>query len=358
MDIVGNLMSFEGAGFPLSPMQKKLRPVAAEEVLVRNLYTTICGSDLHTYCGTRKEACPSVLGHEIVGRVISIGDGYTGFDVEGTGIKPGDIVTWSIFASNPDSYLSLCGMPQKGDGLFKYGHALITEQDAFHGGLAEYCYLKKGTAILKIPVDMPLPVAATINCAISTSAGALRLSGNLRNRHVLITGAGLLGLTSAAMCREAGAASVSLADVNGMRLEAAKHFGASGVINMSSTIAGGIPIEKNIDIAIDMSGAPDAIEYGLSRLSTGGTAVWVGTVFKTRHIEVDAEAIIRRLITIKGLHNYNFEDFKYALSFMAANWRKYPYEEVVTAEFSMQNAEAAFKYALGYKPLRVGVRID
>lgn len=352
MNVVGDIVSFEGAGLPLSLIQKGLRTVAPGEVLVKNLYTTICGSDIHTYCGVRKEACPTVLGHEIVGEVINVGEGYMGGK-----LMPGDIVTWSVFASDRQSELSQRGIPQKGDGLFKYGHALITDQDAFHGGLAGYCYLRPGTAILKVPDGMPLPVAATINCAIATAAGALRLAGDVRGRHVLITGAGLLGITCAAMCREAGAASVCVGDIDDARLQIAKRFGASSVID-TSTAAVNMPAEKDMDIAIDMSGAPDAVEYGLSRVAVGGTAVWVGTVFKTRAIQVDAERMIRGVLTIKGLHNYNYEDFEYALSFMADNWSKYPFAEVVAAEFPLHEAEEAFKYAIEHKPLRVGVRID
>ncbi|PZF71858.1 zinc-binding dehydrogenase [Taibaiella soli] len=355
MSKTGNIVVFEGPGMPLQLQSRELRAIQPDEVLVKNVYTTICGSDLHTYSGVRKEACPTVLGHEIAGRVEEIGSGHSGMDDAGNTLQVGDIVTWSVFASDPESLYSLQGMPQKGAQLFKYGHAQITETEAFHGGLAEYCILKKGTAILKVPETMPLPVVATINCAIATVAGALRLAGDLNGKTVLITGMGLLGITCAAMCREAGAVKVIAADVDDQRLETAKAFGANECVNLrtANTIRA-----SDVNVSFDMSGAPDAIEYGLNALTTGGTAVWVGSVFNTRAIQVNPEKMIRGLLTIKGLHNYNYEDFRYAVDFMSAHWEDYPFGKVVAEEFALPQAQQAFEYALAHKPLRVGVRID
>ncbi|KAK6025902.1 GroES-like protein [Ostertagia ostertagi] len=203
-------MVFNGPQQPMLAETRVLRELAPDEILVKNKYTTICGSDLHTYSGVRKEACPTVLGHEIVGTVEAIGGQHSGTDLSGQPLRIGDLVTWSVFSSNPCSPGARQGMPQKGADLFKYGHALIAGDDAFHGGLAEYCILRKGTAILRLPEELPLPVAATINCAIATTAGALRLAGSIAGKTVLVTGMGLLGLTAVAMCREAGALKIKV----------------------------------------------------------------------------------------------------------------------------------------------------
>lgn len=348
------MVVFEGAGKPFVIQEHVVRSIQPEEILVKNLYTTICGSDLHTYCGVRTEACPTVLGHEIVGRIAEIGTLHSHFDDAGQALRAGDLVTWSVFASDRDSENALHGMPQKGAGLFKYGHALIAGEEIFHGGLAEYCILKKGTAVLKLPEEMPLSIAATINCAIATTAGALRLAGTVQGKTVLITGMGLLGITCAAMCREAGAQKIIAADIDDRRLETALRFGAHEVMNISDTR------DRSciIDVAFDMSGSPDAMEFGLDALTIGGIAVWVGAVFNTRPVQINAEKIIRSLAAIKGLHNYNFEDFRTAVDFMATNWNRYPFATVTTKEFSLLEAREAFEYAIANKPLRAGVRIE
>lgn len=356
-------MTFTAPGQPMEIRLASIPDLGTGEVLIKNLYTTICGSDLHTYSGKRKEACPTILGHEIVGEVIKVGPDHSGLDHLGHSLTIGSVITWSIFASNPQSYYSLHGIPQKGDGLFKYGHALLTEQDLFHGGLSEYCILKPGTCILKLPDELPLPVAATINCAIATVAGAMRMAGDLKNKNVMIFGMGMLGLTCAAMCKEAGADWVVAADVAENRLEDSILFGADESLllnpgDSSTTLDLQKKFSRNgMDIVFDMSGSPEAMETGLDILAIGGTAVWIGAVFNNRKLHIDAEKIIRRVLTIRGLHNYNYDDFVYALEFISRTWKKYPFENSIEKEFSLDYANEAFEYALKHKPLRVGIRI-
>lgn len=351
----GTIVVFEGPEKPLAMMEKQVREINPDEIRVKNLYTTICGSDLHTYAGIRKEKCPTVLGHEIIGYIEEIGSRHSGRDGAGLLLNVGDRITWSVFSSDAASKNALRGIPQKGDNLFKYGHAQITEEDAFHGGLAEYCILRKGTSVFKIPDELPLEIASTINCAIATVAGALRLAGDVKDKAVLITGMGLLGLTCAAICHEAGAATIIAADINNERLEAALRFGADQKLNLKTNDV--LSLQTNVDITFDMSGSPDAIEFGIQHLGIGGTAVWVGAVFNTREIHIDAEKIIRNLISIKGLHNYNYEDLKDAVAFISKHWKDYPFNEVVSEEFKLEGATEAFEYALKHKPLRVGIRL-
>ncbi len=359
----GKLVAFNGSGQPLTLLEHNIPSLEEGEILVKNRYTTLCGSDIHTYCGVRQEACPSVLGHEIVGEIVEIADSHRGTDDNEEAIKPGDIITWSIFSSDPQSIFAQEGIPQKGNNLFKYGHAKITESDAFHGGLAEYCILRRNTGILKIPESMPLPIAATLNCAIATVAAALRMAGDLTGKNVVIFGMGLLGVACVAMCKEAGASWVGAADIADERLLYARNFGADHLLNLRQhSTEDTLELKKNfvkkgVDVVFDMSGSPDAMELGMDILAIGGYAVWVGAVFKNRKVGIDAEKVIRNLHTIKGIHNYNFDDFKYALAFLKKSWQKYPFDTVVEREFDLKDAEQAFEYAISQKPLRVGIRI-
>lgn len=353
-----NLLVFNGAGETLQMIERTLPGISPGEIIVRNLYTTLCGSDLHTFCGLRQEKTPTVLGHEIVGEVVEIGEGHSGLDYAGNPLGPGDIVTWCIFSSDPQSDEARRRMPQKASALFKYGHAQVTEHDAFHGGLAEYCILKENTAILRIPEGVPLDVAATINCAVATVAGALRLAGDVRGRRVLITGLGLLGIVCAAMCRDQGAGRIFTADINADRLRHSLDFGADETFLLASAESAHCTecSPHDIDIAFDMSGAPDAMELGTRALRVGGTAVWIGAVFHARPVQVDAEQVVRKLLTLKGLHNYNYEDFAFAVDFIGRCHSLFPFDQIVGKEFVLPDAQAAFEYALKYKPLRVGIR--
>ncbi|RZL51038.1 MAG: alcohol dehydrogenase [Pedobacter sp.] len=350
------VMLFNGPDRQLEAKNFDIPSLKEGEILVENLYTTICGSDIHTFTGMRQELCPTVLGHEIVGKIIAINVQHSGTDLRGKTLAPGDRVTWTVFSSDPSSVNALAGMPQKGKGLFKYGHALATNTDALNGGLSQLCILKQHTGILKIDELIPLSVAATLNCSVATAAGALRLAGHVKGKRVLITGMGHLGITCASMCKTAGAKWVAAADVSADRLAQSAKFGVDEQFNLNNGNET-IMMSELFDIVIDMSGSPAAMEIGVDKLSIGGLAIWVGAVFNTRKVAINPEAIIRSLISIKGLHNYNLSDFCYAVEFMEQNWKTFPFEKIVDQEFELKKSDEAFRYAIAHKPLRVGIKI-
>jgi alcohol dehydrogenase len=353
--IEGKAIIFKGYGLPFEMWSRQVPELQKGEILVRTLYTTICGSDVHTYCGRRNEPSPVVLGHEIVGEIIEINSGHPGIDQRGNRIAPGDRVIWSIFAVPKKSIAPRPDIPQKSDNLFKYGHVQAHDQDVFNGGLAEYCILKDNTAIIKIAADMPLKVAATITCAHSTVMGAVRIAEAIRGKKVLIFGAGLLGITCMAMCRESGASWIGVVDREEDRLKWGKSFGADQSFVISDQNYKGKNAWPAVDIVFDMTGNPDIMKLGIESLSVGGVAVWIGAVYKEEPVKVDGQFIVRNLIQIRGLHNYNYADFLNATRFMEVHWRKYPYEQLIEGEFHLNAIDAAFEFADNAKPVRVGI---
>jgi alcohol dehydrogenase len=157
------------------------------------------------------------------------------------------------------------------------------------------------------------------------------------------------------MCREAGASWIGAADITDKRLEEARAFGADDIFDLGEGQVN-LPF-KGVDIAFDMSGSVDAMQTGLACLAVGGVAVWIGAVFRTPGITIDPEKVIRRLLTIRGLHNYNYTDFEYAFDFMVTHWQRYPFLQAIEKEFPLAQAQQAFSYAVNNKPLRVGIRI-
>lgn len=350
--------AFSGANTALTEVTTPIPTLHDGEILVNISYTTLCGSDLHTYCGLRNEPCPTILGHEIVGTIAEISARHSGLDVQGNKLQAGDLITWTVFASDPNSANYQPDTPQKNDRLYKYGHRKITEQDELHGGLATHIILRPHTCIRLLPKAISLRVAATINCAVATSAGAIRLAGTIAGKNVHVAGIGLLGLVTIAMCKELGASNIIVSDVNPARLEMAKHFGASHTIDLSERENCALLEAITIDRFIDMSGSPDAMELGIETLGLHGRAILVGAVFHQRPTKIDAEQVIRKMLCIKGLHNYNYTDFSFAVDFIINNWRKYPFESLVEREFPLDEVNAAIDYALTHKPIRAGIYMD
>ncbi len=346
---------FDCANTALIKVNKPIRSLRDGEILVNIQYTTLCGSDLHTYSGLRNEPCPTILGHEIVGIIEAISLEHSGLDARGNQLHIGDRITWTVFSSDPSSVNYQPEIPQKNDKLYKYGHRQITEEDDLHGGLATHIILRPNTCIRMLPKDLSLGVAATINCAIATSAGALRLAETITGKNVHIAGMGLLGLVSLAMCKEMGANRLIASDISPVRLELAKKFGATDTINLNDVNAHTALQAFTIDRFIDMSGSPDAMELGIDTLGLHGKAILVGAVFKQRTTGIDAEKVIRKMLTIKGLHNYNYSDFSTAVDFIIDNWQKYPFETLIEREFPLEQVNEAISYALQHKPIRAGI---
>ncbi len=352
---------FEGPGKPLALHEFAWPTLAAGEVLVEVTCTTLCGSDLHTYQGRRETPCPTILGHEILGTIVELPAGEAPEDLSGRPIAVGDRVTWSIAASCGGCFYCRHELPQKCERLFKYGHERIAARHALSGGLADYCHLAAGTAILVVPTALPDLVACPANCATATVAAALRVAGDCREARVLIQGAGMLGLTAAAMARHRDAAEVLVCDPDPARLQWAERFGATRAICVQAgtdelarvvreTTAG-----RGVDIAVELSGSPAAIEAGLSLLRIGGRYVLVGAVFPMRDVSVAPEQVVRRLLRIEGVHNYTPQDLVTAVQFLAEAHRRYPFVELVAGPFALADAAAAFEHAISARAPRVAV---
>jgi threonine dehydrogenase-like Zn-dependent dehydrogenase len=376
----GKAALFNGQGKPFEFITRQVPVLKAGEILVKTRYTTLCGSDIHTYCGRRIEPPHVVLGHEIVGDILWIDPAHSGKDFRGNVIKVGDRITWSIFSVPAGITAPRADMPQKSPSLFKYGHVLAEGEDVFNGGLADYCILRSNTALIKIDAAMPLKVAATISCAHSTVMGAIRVAGEISGKRVLVFGAGLLGLSCLAMCKEAGAAAIGITDTDPTRLHWGEKFGATAAYpypeggdlslpegrDLPLPEARGLPLSEGgvlplpwpeADIVFDMSGNPQAMKMGIDSLAVGGCAIWIGAVFPAKPVAIDAQKVVRKLLQIRGLHNYNYEDFVNATAFIEDNYNKYSFEDLIEKEYSLDDIEEAFTFASNNKPVRVGIKI-
>lgn len=342
---------FQYANQPFSVQEVPIPALRPGEILVRNRYTTLCKSDLHTFCGKRTEKSPTILGHEIVGEIVAFHPEHPQTDLRGESLQTGHRISWAIFASNPDQAIAKAGIPQKAPDLFKYGHEQITAAEHLHGGLAEYTILRKHTPILKLADPVPTPVAATLNCAMSTIAGALRLAGPLHGKQVLISGTGMLGVIACAMSKAAGASQILARDTDADRLMMATKFGAEVTYLATESLPDNV-----CDIVIECSGVNRAMTETLNALSIGGTAVWVGAVFPQPALSITAEQIVRRLLTIRGLHNYNEQDFLYAADFLTENHARFPFSELIEEEFPLSQVNEAFDFAVAKNVFRVGIK--
>lgn len=354
-------MVFSGSGIPMKAQEFPLPELNESELLVKIKYATICTSDLHTYQGFRNTSVPTILGHEMIGEVKTLPLQGCPKDGFGNDLKVGDIITWSVVASCGDCHYCNIGISQKCSHIFKYGHENIVENHPFSGGYAEYCHLAKGTAIIKVPEDIPYKVLGPANCTTATTAAAFRMAGDCSGKVVIIQGVGMLGLTACAMARNLGASEVIVIDIDEKRLNVATEFGATKKLlidnNPDNVISDVLQITNGYkgDIIFEMSGASSSVELGFNLLSIGGHFVLVGSVFTQPTVEISPENIVRNLFNIHGIHNYTPKDLAMAIKFLSANHLKYPFESLISSEFSLKEVNEAFEFSIATKSFRVAV---
>lgn len=348
---------FRGPDAPFTVERFPLPPLGAGEILVRVACTTICGSDLHTVHGRRPAPCPCVLGHEIVGTIAAFGPGAPRVDLAGQSLECGDRITWTLAASCGTCFFCERGLPQKCESLFKYGHTAATGAAVFSGGYAEYCVLVPGTGILRLPETLSDALAATVNCAGATVAAALRflaVTVSLQGSDVLVLGAGTLGLTACAMLREAGAREVLCCDLDEARAARALDFGATRTVN-TTDLADAIGSGRGVDAAIEFTGSSVAVASAIQALRVGGTALLGGTVLPSPAVALDPELVVRRMLTIRGLHNYAPEDLVSAVRFLDRAQHRYPLPTLIAESFPLAAINEAFAAADRRRGFRIAV---
>jgi len=348
---------FEGVPDQIALRELPLPPLSETETLVRVLGCTLCGSDLHSFEGRRAVPTPTVLGHEIVGEIIDRSRQAVTRDLAGNELRVGDRVTWAIVAHCGECFFCRNDLPQKCQNGVKYGHEPFRPGRELLGGLAEHCLLVAGTSLVRLPDDLPLAVACPASCATATIAAALEAAGELRERCVCLFGAGMLGLTACAMARSRGAREVVCVDPSRPRRELALRFGATRVAATGEfdTVASETVGDLGFDAVIELSGNPAAFEAAWPRVRVGGTLVLVGSVYPAAPVSVALEQVVRRHLTIRGVHNYKPRHLLAAVEFLAACQHEFPFEALVAGWFPLRSIAEAFAASREPSVIRVGV---
>jgi putative phosphonate catabolism associated alcohol dehydrogenase len=341
---------FEG---PDRPLRSDWLPLPSElgrgQVLARIRLATICTSDLHTVDGRRREPVPSILGHEAVGEVVALGAGRDDLEI-------GDRITWSI--ADSCGHCPACvayGLPQKCESLFKYGHATIHDGFGLNGCYASHIVLRRGTHVVKAPVGVPDSGVAPINCSLATMVNVVsQLPDWVRS--VAVQGAGILGLYGCALLRERGIGHVFCLDMDPQRVAMAARFGVTAVnVQMPDSdaleaAAGGV------DAVIEVTGSGAAVRQGVRLLRPGGLYVLAGLVHPNSALEFTGEELIRKCLTVTGVHNYAPKHLDEAVEFIGSTWGRYPYEDLVSRPFNLAELPAALHVARRGNWHRVAVR--
>jgi L-iditol 2-dehydrogenase len=299
------------------------RPVpepGPREVLVAISAVGVCGSDVHYYehgrIGDFVVEAPLVLGHESAGRVVALGEGVTRHAVgDRVALEPGvpcgrcrecragryNLCPDVVFLATPPV-----------DGAFT-NHLAIHEDFAF-----------------ALPDTMSDDAGALME-PLSVGIWACRKAGVSAGDHVLVTGAGPIGLLALQVARASGA-SVTVSDVSEARLALAERTGAD------HTVRGDVSAIE-ADCLIECSGHPAALSSGIAALRPAGTAVVVGMGPGTT-AEIPLALVQAREIWLTGTFRYA-NTYPTAIALVAGG--RVDVEAIVTGHFPLEETEAALR---------------
>ncbi len=275
---------FREVNVPMEIEDISISKPGPREVLVRTGAAGICHSDMHFFNGTYPGQVPMVLGHESAGVVEAVGS-----DVHY--VKPGDhvITCLSVFCGHCEKcltgHLSLCQEPEVNRApddeprLSQNDQGLT--QFAQLGSFAEQMLVHEH-ALVKIREDMPMDRAALIGCGVTTGVGAVIHTAAVEpGSTVAVIGCGGIGLSCINGAAIAGAARVIAVDMVDSKLELARKFGATDVVNASDGNAVQNVIEMTgggVHYSFEAIGLKVTAEQAFQMLRNGGTATVIGMI--------------------------------------------------------------------------------
>jgi len=308
--------------------------IGVGELLVRVVASGICGSDVMEWY--RLDRAPLVLGHEIAGEVVEVGEGIESY-------KVGDRVAVAHHVPCNTCYYCLNGNPTVCDTLRR------TNFDP--GGFAEYVRLPAinvDRGVFLIPDDVSFEEATFTEPLACILRGQRR--ANLQpGQSVLVIGTGISGLLHVQLARALGAGLIAAVDINAYRLEAAEKFGADAAIGADEFSPDRLR-ELNdgwlADLVIVCTGAVAAVNQALASVERGGTVLFFAPTVPGVTIPVSINDLFwRNDITLTTSYAGSPADYAAALRLIHA--RRLPVGEMITHRLGLAETGLGFKLVAG-----------
>jgi threonine 3-dehydrogenase len=301
------------------------------DVLVRVKATSICGTDLHIYGWDRwsqgRIKPPVTLGHEFCGLVERVGE-------EVTAVRAGDFVSAEMHLN--------CGHCHQ----CRLGQAHICQNVRIigidiDGAFAEFVKIP-ATNIWKLDPAIPEHYAAILD-PLGNAVHTV-LAGAIAGQTALVTGCGPIGLMSIALAKACGSSTVFATETNEHRRKLAKEMGADFVLSPAVED----PVKKileatggtGVDVLLEMSGNPAAIQQGFRALRAGGRASLLG--IPTENVPLDlVQDVIFKGATVQGIYGRRmYETWVQMTALLKAG--RLNLDPLFGERLELENFEAAF----------------
>jgi len=262
------------------------------DVLVRVKAASICGTDLHIYGWDRwsqgRIKPPLTLGHEFCGHVERVGE-------EVAAVKAGDFVSAEMHVN-----CGHCHQCRLGEAHICQNLRIIgIDQD---GAFAEFVKIPASN-IIKLDANIPEHYGAILD-PLGNAVHTV-LAGAIAGQSVLVTGCGPIGLMAIAVAKACGSSTVFATETNERRRAMAAKMGADIALNPAAEDAVKRILSETggtgVDVLLEMSGNPAAIQQGFKALRAGGRASLLG--IPTENVPLDlVNDVIFKGATVQGIY--------------------------------------------------------
>ena len=289
-------------------------------------YVGICGTDLHIFHGDMdaRVKAPAVLGHEMSGRVVRIGEGVEGF-------APGDAVT--VMPLRWDDTCPAC----------RRGHRHVCQNLDFIGidspGAMQQRWTVPAATLIRLPESLPLDLAALVE-PTAVAVHDVGRAGVQRGEQVVVVGGGPVGILIALVASAAGA-DVRVVELSAHRRRLAERLGlsawdpAADVSKLVQEWTGG----AGADVAFEVSGAEAGVQIAVDALAVRGRLCLVAIHPHPR--QVNLHRFFWRELTLIGARLYQSTDFETAVSLIADG--TVPARQLISKVVPLTDAPAAFE---------------
>ncbi len=304
--------------------------IGSGELLVRVEACGICGSDVMEWY--RLDRAPLVLGHEIGGQIVSVGEGVERY-------KEGDRVSAAHHVPCNTCHYCLNGHHTVCDTLRQTNFA--------PGGFAEYIRLPAinvDRGVFLLPDEVSCEEATFIEPLACVLRGQ-RLAHMRPGSSVLVIGSGIAGLLHVQLARTLGAGRVIATDITPYRLEAAERFGADATIHAKEdlpTRLHQVNQGRLADLVIVGTGATSAIVQALESVERGGTVLFFAPTNPGITIPISINELFwRNDITLTTSYAASPADYQTALDLIRAG--TIPVRQMITHRFGLAETGLGFQ---------------
>jgi L-iditol 2-dehydrogenase len=321
-------------------------PIEKGGMLVKIRSCAVCGSDIRIYHqGNPRVKPPQIIGHEIAGEIVEIGERIENF-------KVGDRV-----ALGADVPCGVCKFCKNGLGNNCPINYAIGYQ--FPGGFAEYIHINETTVkygpLHKIPENLSFDEASLAE-PLACSLNGYELANLKVDDTVVIIGAGPIGLMLVELARNIGAGRIILSQRSKERLKIARKFSADTFISsLEENFVERVVEEtkgEGADVVMVACANPSAQEEALEIVGHRGRVNFFGGLAPgSRKIKIDSNLIHYKECFVLGSHGSVPRHHKIALELLSRGAVKG--KDFITHHFSLDKIKEAFKVAEGHQGLKV-----